>query len=482
MKSYHPDYHISWTPEVIAKCRDAALQLLEEVGLQVKHEAFVGSIKKHDGVRVSGDRVFLSRELAEKHFDIYLAAQREKLLGRMESDDKWAISNNGYSIMVVDIETDEVRDATQRDLRDLIRLLNSFDMKGSYPCCPQDLPPLMRALATFKICWEESENIRPFDYLDPRQTPFLYEMHKVMGKPLTINVNIAQTMSVSEEDIEAFMRWYPIWEKNKSEIAWYSICDYPMIGVNRPITATGSVTAYLAQSYGAHTMFQLFDPEINMAPRMSAGMPVDLKNMCWAWGSPKMHLYHFLNDTIMPALCGIPIDSYRCKSGFMCTSSCAVDARSGMEKMATGLTAALQGARSFSGAGNLAVDDLFSGVQLLLDVEIFEYIKETVESFSPHADLMSPDGLFDVIRDCAVGGDEFYAHPDTASKVRTLLPVSNRRPHQKLRSWMMDKKNIKDRLREECRERIRNQEPFQLDTARKQALEKIYSNAEKELR
>jgi len=46
--------------------------------------------------------------------------------------------------------------------------------------------------------------------------------------------------------------------------------------------------------------------------------------------------------------------------------------------------------------------------------------------------------------------DAFYSHMDTAAKVRHLLPVSPRRPCEKLRSWMLHKKNIKDRIRDEC--------------------------------
>ena len=52
------------------------------------------------------------------------------------------------------------------------------------------------------------------------------------------------------------------------------------------------------------------------------------------------------------------------------TASCAIDEQCGMEKMATGMMAALQGARSFTQLGNMCVDDLFSGVQFVIDVEM----------------------------------------------------------------------------------------------------------------
>ena len=152
-----------------------------------------------------------------------------------------------------------------------------------------------------------------------------------------------------------------------------------------------------------------------------------------------------------------------------------------MEKMATTLVSAMQGARSFSGAGNLAIDDLFSGIQLLLDVEIFEYVKELIEAFNPDPDIITTEGLYELLREVGLGEDEFYAHTDTASKVRRLLPVSPRRPHEKLRAWMVHGKNIKDRLREEALERIEKQEPFVLDAEKHKALDQLYRRAERKL-
>lgn len=480
MRYHYPEYATDWTPELMAECRDIGQRLLEDVGLKVEHEAFVQAIAGHEGVTVRGDRVHLGRKLTDQHFDAYLTQNRERLQQVRPASDEWSLACDGFSIAVVDIETNRVREATSQDLRDLIRLVHSLGMTGSYPCCPQDLPPLLRALANFRICWEESDRIRPFDYLDPRQTPYLFEMHRVMDQPFVVNVNIPHCLTVSPHDLDIFLRWYPVWREHRDWVSWYSICDYSMIGINRPISASGSVALYLAQSFGTHVLFQLFDPEIQMAPRLLAGMPVDLTTMGWSWGSPRQHLYQFLNDRALPALCGLLPEEYRA-SGFMSTSSCAVDARSGMEKMATGLTAALQGARQFGGAGNLAVDDLFSGLQLLLDVEIFEYIRELVEGFTPSSALMDTTGLYDLIREVAEGEAEFYSHPDTARKVRQLLPVSKRRPAEKLRSWMLHETNLVDRLREECRQRIAAEPPFELDTDRRAGLRDVYERAEADL-
>ena len=480
MEYHYPEYTVDLTPETLAVCRDVAQRLLADVGLKVGPAEFVAAISGHDGVSVSGDRVHLSRALTDRLFDEYTRENCERLAQPepASGEDAWSLSCGGYSIMVLDMQTDEARPATRQDLRDLIRLVRSFGWGGAYPCTPQDVPPLMRALSCFKICWEESDNIRPFDYMDIRQTPFLFEMHRVMDQPFVINVNIPHAMTLAENDVAVFLQHYPAWKRNHAEIGFYSICDYPMLGVSKPITSTGSLACYLSQSFGTYMLFRLFDPEVMMLPRLSTGHPVDLHAMCWAFGSPRRHLYEYLDDHARAALCGLRRERYRPRTANMESSSCAVDARAGMEKTASALLAALQGARRFTGAGNLAVDDLFSGVQFGVDVEIFEYVKEAVQCFDPHPDLLTTDGLYEVLADVALGKAEFYSHMDTATRVRNLLPVSKRRPHEKLRTWMTHGRNMVDRVREECLERIRTQEPFVLAQDKRRELDKIYARAE----
>ena len=68
--------------------------------------------------------------------------------------------------------------------------------------------------------------------------------------------------------------------------------------------------------------------------------------------------------------CGLPAAPYVRTGTLLESSSSAVDEQAALEKMGVAMVAALQGVRSFSGAGSLCVDDLFSGVQFVIDVEI----------------------------------------------------------------------------------------------------------------
>ena len=146
------------------------------------------------------------------------------------------------------------------------------------------------------------------------------------------------------------------------------------------------------------------------------------------------------------------------------------------------MVGALQGARNFSYAGNLCVDDLFSGVQFVIDVEIISYIKETIKSFNPHPDIVTMDGIYEMLREVSLGKEQFLSHPDTVGKFRNVLPSSELIHREKLRSWLSHKKILKDRAREECRKRIRNRkQEFHLASDKQKKLDKIYEKAERNL-
>ena len=483
MQYWQPEYRVDLTPEKMAICRDLGQRLLEEIGITVKHEKFVAGLKGKDGLTFDGDRIRIGRKLSDGYIDEYIEQQRKELAdgGPPAADRPWSLSCGGFSMAVLDPETDKPRPATSRDLRDCIRLVRSVGIGGSYPCIPQDVPPNLRALNCFRICHEEADNISMWEYYDSRAAPYVYEMSRVVDQKFIFIINVPGTLTLSDEDIDVLMTYYPAFKKDPDRFAWYAVADYPMLGVSKPITSTGSIAHLVAHCFGTHILLHQFDPALRIPFGLSPGMPVDLQNMCWAFGSPRTHLYAYLSHLVLPAFCGVEPRTHVAAAAAFRSSSCAPDFRAGMEKMASALMAAMQGARSFGNAGSLCVDDLFSGVQLLLDVELFEYIKELMESFHPHPDILTTEGLWDVLGDVGTGEDEYYSHPDTATKIRDLLPVSPRRPHEKLRAWMAHGKNMIDRVREEVKDRIRAAEPYQCDEGVRKELDKIYRRAEREI-
>ncbi len=483
MNYSYPEYAVDLSPELVELCCDTGLRVASEVGLVVRCERFLDGVRGKPGVRIEGDRVHFDLDILQANFDKYVAKTREGLLRNPAPPVKtdWRMSVGGVSMALRDIETDEIRQATQQDLRDSIKLMDSFGIGGNYPVVPQDLPPLMRGISCFKICWESSDSVRPYDYLDKRQLPFLYEMHQVMEKPFDLTLCVCQPMMIDDKDLDIFLEYYPRWKRG--EKFNFQVLDYPMLGITKPVSLAGSMAMYVADMFSVYTLFNTFDPEIELSVGIYGGLLTDLRHACWAWGHPRQHLMKYLNSRIGPAVARVPRDWYMADHCLLETASSSIDEQAALEKMGGAMIAVLQGCRSFGYVGSLCVDDLFSGVQFVIDVEMVNYIREAVEAFDPHPDVISIDEkTYALLRDVCLGKDEFIASEDTVIKFRNIMPSSDRLVREKLRAWMAHGKTLKDRAREECIQRISSfKQTFHLPEDKQRALEDIYARAEKEL-
>ena len=483
----YPKYRIELPGDLMARCLDIAPKLLREAGFQVGNDRFLAHIRGKRGISSDGGRVYFEPDLVRTYIDRFIRKsaaafeQREGKArqGQQEPDDDWTVTTAGYSMMTIDLETEELRSATSQDLRNYIKLANASGVGGFYMVMPQDLPAPMRTLACFKICFEMSQNIRPYDYQMPEQLPFLYEMHQVMQKPMAICITIPQAMTVDPKDMDILMDYHPVWKERRD--VQFGVLDYPMTGISKPVTAPGCAAMCFCETLALHILVNLFDPELELGISLGGAQPTDLRNTCWAWGSPRMHVFRYLRDMLMPNLLGTEVSEYKVRYALLETASPVVDAHAALEKMATGLMAAMQGCRRFGYAGVLCVDDVYSGAQFIIDLEIVEYIREIIESFDPHPDIINIDGLYEECLAVARGEDTFLSHGNTVARFRNIVPSSDLLVREKLRSWMSHGRMLKDRAREIAVERIRAFEPFRLPEDRQKALDRIYEEARKVL-
>lgn len=496
MKYAYPSYRIDFDRNKAEECAEIGIRLLDEIGMVVRNETFRDALKGKSGVTIDGDRVKFKESLSRRNLEkvvakikkTIVAEERSKVSGagksiiaprdkRRKDAAEWQLSGAGFSMAVLDVETDRVRPSTCQDLRDMIRLMGSYGVGGDYPVTPQDVPPIMQALAIYKICWETSDKVTPFDYQNIAQTDYIFEMYKLMGKTFTMPLNIPNTMTLSEHDLDIFLKYYPALKKGLEIDFW--VLDYPMLGINKPITVTGCAALCIAENLGVYNLFKAFDPQLEIPITFQTGNPTDLRTVGWAFGHSRRHLFYYINSLLRYRLCGLDMKKYRHGSACLETGSSAIDEQAAMEKMGVALTAALQGARNFGYAGTLAADDLFSGVQFVIDVEIFNYVRDLVESFAPHPDIVSMDGTYEELRDVSLDKDQFLSHENTLTKYKNIMPVSDLLHHDKLRQWLEHKTTLKDRARKECVRRLKETEQsFHLTSDKQRELDRIYSRAE----
>lgn len=474
----YPTYQISLPDDMMRQSIRIVPRLLDEVGFHVGNDRFLKHVEGHPSLRVQRGRVFFDKSLSEEYIERFIVKRKAVFDGHTATAEPtaWTVTTAGYSMMIIDTENERLREATCQDLRDMISLANASGISGNYMIMPQDVAPLMRTIACFRICYESSDTIMPYDYQQPEQLPFLYDMHEVMDKKMDITITIPSPFCVDAKDLDVFLEYYPKWKRNKN--IGFSVLDYPMVGITKPITVPGCATVCFAETLAIHMLFNAFDREIELSISALGGHPTDMRNVCWAFGSPRNHLFRYLNEMILPNLCGRKPNRYICPGVRLETASPAIDEQAAMEKMATGLLAAMQGARSFGYAGVLCVDDVYSATQFIIDLEIVEYIREAIEAFNPHPDIINTDGLYEECKQAATGDDTFISSNNTAERFRHILPSSDLMVREKVRSWLGHRKLLKDRAREIALDRIRNADPFHLPDHKQKELNRIYERAE----
>ena len=73
----YPAYKIDLTKEKLDRCCDIAIRLLNESGMVIRNEKFLNSIKGKEGVRISGERVYLDKKLLRERLENFISKKRE---------------------------------------------------------------------------------------------------------------------------------------------------------------------------------------------------------------------------------------------------------------------------------------------------------------------------------------------------------------------------------------------------------------------
>ncbi len=152
-----------------------------------------------------------------------------------------------------------------------------------------------------------------------------------------------------------------------------------------------------------------------------------------------------------------------------------VDAQSGHEKTITGILPALAGANVIYGLGMLEMGITFDLAQLVLDNEIAEMIKYTVNGIPVNDKTLAVD----VIKEMGIGKD-YLAHESTYKHMATQsnAELMDRRMRE---DWEADgSTDIYQRAHKKMRDVLETYEPPQLSQGVLQDIRDIVTEAEKE--
>jgi len=449
------------TQDQIEKMHQEALKLIEKVGLKLPHKGIVKRLSEEKGVKIEKERVKFDGSLVEKYLK-ELSYPDEKV------PTKPILVSGAYEQNVLDMDTGKIRQATSKDLVELTKLADSYGMRGSAPVRPTDLPPSLAEIAMYKISWENSP-IRCNSILEanPKSSPevakYVYEMSQVANKFFSIGVWITSPFSISPDDLEVLYHFL-----DKDVPLW--VATMPIAGATAPIHMIGAYVQSLAELFAGYTMLKILNPKTYVYCSIIDSIrayPFDMKYGNFVYGSPE-DIWGTLLQIQLNKYYKIPVIA---KS--LLTSSPLPDAQAAAEKAAHTIIATICKADGYTNAGLLAIDDIYSAEQVVIDYEIYQYAIQFSRGFDFNEETLSTE----IIQEVVLKGETFLSHESTLNYFREAFWVPELFEHLMLRQWQeKEEKSILKKAKQIAKKRIKEHE-FELPSEVQKELDKIYNKA-----
>lgn len=434
------------------------LQVLEKVGVEVNHKKTLECLSEKKGVTVRGTRVFYKPWLVEEFIK---RLHRGKNTREISNDFKMA---GGYHCSnILDMDSGKIRIPTTKDLIKMVKLLDALGIEGGAPVVIRDIPKKLEALTAFKICWENSYKISGYEIWSVEELKCINDMAHVVGKKVIKGVQVYMgPLQLNPEALDL------VWETLDQDMVYFEGISgaMPMLGVTTPIFFPAAWIQAIADGLAGYITTRLisggkrgtFDIRLD---------PFDMKYANIVFGSPEWILLDLMKRQLNDYFLGYPGE------GKFRSTAKAPDAQAAAERSISVLMGALAGERTFYGAGQMAIDEVFSPEQLVIDREILSYIERFIRGF----EFLDEEGLsLKVIEEVGPGGN-YLDHSSTIESYRKAYWMPELFEHHRLGQWQKKgSPSIRDLAREIVRKKIKTH-CFELDENLQKELNKIYQKA-----
>jgi trimethylamine--corrinoid protein Co-methyltransferase len=442
----------------------AALDLCQSVGLRVPHDGIRRRALQHEGVTGRGETLFFSAELVAQ------ALAQLRYPEEMRQADFQVVSG-AYELNVLDMDTDEIRPATLEDLRQLTKLQDALGFVGSAAVRPTDVPVPLQEILEYKVTWENSRWISGTDYeanekSTPESAEIIYEMAQVANKPFRLELWVKSPFRVAPSELEIIYRFL---DRKPPMFA----ATMPIAGATAPVFWPGAYVQSMAELWSGVALLHALNPDVPVQALVIDSIrayPFDMKNASFVYGSPG-DVIATLFQVQLNARYRIPVVA---KS--LLTNACWPDAQAAAEKASHTMAAALAGARIFTNAGLLAIDEIFSAEQAVIDAEIVAHCRAVCQPIRFDDQTLAVKA----IKEVGIGGS-FVSHDSTLDHWQETAdrPVLFQRPS--LSQWLhAGQPSLRDRARARARELIANH-TYSLPDDVQRELDRILDHSRKTL-
>lgn len=246
--------------EALRTIKDDAFNLLADIGVRIDHEGILAFLDSLKGVKRSGNRVRLSRDLIEE----WLPRIREEnyCYSYNRPDNAWRLVPPYMAANYRDPYTNEIKPATIANQRLSVKLCDALGMYGPSPLHVQEGPNEIRQLQTFKLAVENSAELDGFGpAINVEETRFMIAMGLAAGrKPPYASMEIPiSPLHLNSEQLGMIFD-----HREDDQLLGVLVGGgaVPMPGATAPLSFPACISQGLADAISAYIVGQLIDPRL----------------------------------------------------------------------------------------------------------------------------------------------------------------------------------------------------------------------------
>ena len=404
------------TPDKIQRIDEAGLAILERAGVLLGDQEMRETLASQ-GCKVEGQRVWLPREFVERVLEqvpsTFVVYSRDGTHSVQIGGEARTATNSGVMPRIYDLETEELRLATLKDVRDSTRILDALSHVGIVCATlvePTDVPPALSIVqgfeATLRSTTKPIIGPGPTNEGEARWTVTLGQVIRggqaalaaqpffipwlALPSPLTYHASLVSAIRICAK------AGLPL-----------AFVTNPMTALTAPVTLAGALAQMHAELLGAIVFAQQVRPGTPVVYQGSATI-ADLHSLIAVKGRPETSLT-LQAAVLLGRYRQLPTTSF----GLNNTSKMA-DVAYGYEKAVNALTCMLARPNILSGMGMLG-NGVYAGHEsLIIDHEIVGMLWRLTEGIRVDEHTLD----LKVIREAMEGAD-FITHEHTLAHLRS---------------------------------------------------------------
>ncbi len=427
---------------------EAALRVWDQVPLRAQGTEEFNEALLDFGCQIDGERMTFPK------------AVQDKVLARLEQsregngpwrparvdNTKLEYGASGQALYCHDIQTDEIRAATEQDLADWSRLCDCFErLERRHPTfIPQDVPTGSCDVHAFATIMLNSSRPWRVSVYSADMLPYFIELQaiwegsveKVKQNPIfAAKCWYNSPFMITRENIEIGMKARELLGQP------LTIATMPVAGVATPATIAGALTQITAEVLGCNVISLALDDRLLgycAGPDvfdMRTGVHTEVGPDCnlLGLGAAQMGAYMFGGE-------------YTARAG-PTTAAKLPGAQSMMEKALSATWAICAGIRSFGSLGITAFADIGSAVQLMMDLELMHYFEHLLKGIQVDEDRIGEQTIIAV----APTGARFLGTEHTVRYYREELWSPELLDRRVPMAWVADPQTFLDNARDKAR-------------------------------